>query len=606
MEANKKRFKQFMEIEGIGGGDFAEQQFVYVSNASGNLQVYAAPVNDPLQFSRLTTSEDRCTDPHVLKDGSIIYTSDKGGNENFQLFVITKDKQFQLTTDLQAKHRGIHITDDALYTSANLADKQRFDIYRYSLPLTEQQEPEHICDGLPQKIMVVADTLEDKLLLSLVHGNVHIDAMIYDIQEHTYTNLTEKFGAWRFIPHALIDVHHILLTTDYNREFNSLAILNIETKSLTWLEDDNWSTTDVSYHAETKQIFFCKNIEGNSKLFTANLDTTLQNLRELPLPTERGVLTSGDQRTYTRNYVLNEDATKILFTYSSSTLPANIYQMDVKSGNTQQLTQANLAGLLGDEFIPADLQKFLSFDQLEIPYFIYKPREQSHPLPAILMIHGGPEGQMKTGFSNIIQYFATAGYIIVTPNIRGSAGYGKTYLSLDDKEKRLDSIADIKELAVHLQQNDDNVAADKLIIYGGSYGGFAVLSSITEYPNLYAVAIDIVGISNFVTFLENTAPWRRKLREVEYGSLEEDRQMLKTISPIHRVHLIKTPTLIIQGDNDERVPLSEALQIYEKLQENDVPTQLLRFGDEGHGIVKLKNRVVAYTEVLKFIEQHLK
>ena len=192
---------------------------------------------------------------------------------------------------------------------------------------------------------------------------------------------------------------------------------------------------------------------------------------------------------------------------------------------------------------------------------------------------------------------------MVTPNIRGSLGYGRSYLSLDDKDKRLDSIADINSLSKHLQETDASLDPDRFIIYGGSYGGFAVLSSITEYPDNWAVAIDIVGISNFVTFLRNTAEWRRKLREVEYGSLDEDMETLIRISPIHKIKQVKTPTIVIQGDNDERVPLSEALQVFEELKRNGIKTELLRFDDEGHGVVKRKNQLHMYEKIRQFLSE---
>jgi dipeptidyl aminopeptidase/acylaminoacyl peptidase len=209
---------------------------------------------------------------------------------------------------------------------------------------------------------------------------------------------------------------------------------------------------------------------------------------------------------------------------------------------------------------------------------------------------------MRPSFSPVIQFFVSGGFAVVTPNIRGSTGYGKTYLNLDNVEKRLDSIMDIKYLAMHLRTQDRDIDTDRLVIYGGSYGGFAVLSSITEHPDIWKAAVDIVGISNFVTFLQNTAAWRRAIREAEYGSLEHDMETLVKISPIHKVDRIKCPLFIIQGDNDERVPLSESLQIYESVKQRGIETKMLRFADEGHGLAKLENRISAYTEVLQWLK----
>ena len=251
------------------------------------------------------------------------------------------------------------------------------------------------------------------------------------------------------------------------------------------------------------------------------------------------------------------------------------------------------------------MNKFESFDGLEVPYFMMKPNGDG-PFPTIFVIHGGPEGQSRSGFSNRLQLLYSMGYMIIIPNIRGSNGYGRKYLALDDIELRLDSIKDINELAQHLIMNNDYVDGNKLIIYGGSYGGFAVLSAMVEYPNTFQIGIDIVGISNFVTFLENTADWRRRLREVEYGFLERDREFLESISPSNKIENVKSPILIIQGDNDERVPLSESIQMYEKLKEQNIPTQLLRFEDEGHGVIKRKNVIKQYKIIFEFLKTHLK
>ena len=170
-------------------------------------------------------------------------------------------------------------------------------------------------------------------------------------------------------------------------------------------------------------------------------------------------------------------------------------------------------------------------------------------------------------------------------------------------EKRLNSIHDIEQLALHLRDPAHGIDTDRFVIYGGSYGGFSVLSSMTEYPDLWKAGVDLFGISNFVTFLKNTASWRRPLREAEYGSLDKDIEVLERISPINKVDRIKAPLFIIQGDRDERVPLSESLQIYESLKSRGVPVKMIRFPDEGHGVVKLENRITAYTALLEWLRQ---
>jgi len=221
-----------------------------------------------------------------------------------------------------------------------------------------------------------------------------------------------------------------------------------------------------------------------------------------------------------------------------------------------------------------------------------------------MCIHGGPEGQAQPVFDYFVQYFISRGYGMFIPNVRGSSGYGKNYLALDNVEKRMDSVADLASAVKWLETQPD-VDVKRIAITGGSYGGFMVLSALTTYPDLWAAAVDIVGISNFVTFLENTSAYRRSHREGEYGSLEHDREFLTSISPIHKVDKIVAPLMVIHGANDPRVPLSEAQQLVDALRKRNVPVEFLVYDDEGHGLVKLKDILDAYPKIADFLDRQL-
>jgi dipeptidyl aminopeptidase/acylaminoacyl peptidase len=282
---------------------------------------------------------------------------------------------------------------------------------------------------------------------------------------------------------------------------------------------------------------------------------------------------------------------------------ANVWIADAGTHGWQRISGATVPGVAEERLATCKLTRFNSFDGLSVPFFTYRPAGDG-PFPTVLMIHGGPEAQARPSFNSVIQFLVAAGFAVVVPNIRGSAGYGRRYLDLDNREKRLDSIRDIAELAHRLAESEASVDGDRLAVMGGSYGGFAVLSALTEYPEIWKAGVDIVGISNFVTFLENTAAWRRSLRESEYGSLAE-RELLERISPINRIERVTAPLLIIQGDNDERVPLSESQQMYDRLHRLGRTVELMRFSDEGHGITKLDNRIRAYTRVAQWLRTHM-
>jgi dipeptidyl aminopeptidase/acylaminoacyl peptidase len=194
---------------------------------------------------------------------------------------------------------------------------------------------------------------------------------------------------------------------------------------------------------------------------------------------------------------------------------------------------------------------------------------------------------------------------VFVPNVRGSTGYGYEYQSLDDVRLRMDSVADLQHAVFYLRES--GIADSRRIaVMGGSYGGFMVLSALTTYPDLWAAGVDIVGVANFVTFLENTGPWRRKLREAEYGSLENDREFLEQISPIRSVERISAPLFVVHGANDPRVPVGEAEQIVAALRERNVPVEYMRFEDEGHGLVKRANRLIAYPAIARFLDEHVR
>jgi dipeptidyl aminopeptidase/acylaminoacyl peptidase len=286
-----------------------------------------------------------------------------------------------------------------------------------------------------------------------------------------------------------------------------------------------------------------------------------------------------------------------------------IFELRDQSFGYWKLTEADGAGLRASDFVRPETFRYMSLNGLKIPFFQFIPKNGETPRngwPCVIWIHGGPEAQFRPSFNPIIQFLLAAGFAVVAPNVRGSTGYGRKFSALDDVEKRMDSVTDIKYLAEHLR-TEKRINSQKLALYGASYGGFVVLAAMTEYPDLFHAAIDIVGISNFVTFLQNTAPWRRHLREKEYGSLTVDRELLARISPLNKIQnsVVKTPTLLVHGVNDERVPLSEAEQIYNELKRKGISTELISFADEGHGIVKLSNKKRLYPAILSFLRQHL-
>ena len=610
MSIAKEDIEKFLNISIDGGGTYHpnKDRIAFVSDRSGVYQIYTYDMENK-NINKISSGEDRSTNPIYLPDGKLLYSTDVGGNERFQIMVYDEstNKTFRLTSFLEAKHRFQFATENAVYVSANILDNQRFDVFRYNFPLEEGMLEELLLEGEPfipvSPLMVNKD--ETKLIVSKTKSNLSNDLIMLDLKDKSSKLLTKCFQKHnsRFYPVDFVEEMMILIRSDHGRDFMSLAVFDFENDKLDYLEDDEWDT-GKSVLNDDNEIIFSKNVGGSDKLYFGKFENNrLLNIELVKLPSDYGILSSGDFRTWNSSFDYNKDKMKIILTYSAPDKITSLYEIDL---NTKQCIVLEISDNEKEfNFGTFVLNKFESFDGLEVPYFMMKPNGDG-PFPTIFVIHGGPEGQSRSGFSNRLQLLYSMGYMIIIPNIRGSNGYGRKYLALDDIELRLDSIKDINELAQHLIMNNDYVDGNKLIIYGGSYGGFAVLSTMVEYPNTFQIGIDIVGISNFVTFLENTADWRRRLREVEYGFLERDREFLESISPSNKIENVKSPILIIQGDNDERVPLSESIQMYEKLKEQNIPTQLLRFEDEGHGVIKRKNVIKQYKIIFEFLKTHLK
>jgi dipeptidyl aminopeptidase/acylaminoacyl peptidase len=300
------------------------------------------------------------------------------------------------------------------------------------------------------------------------------------------------------------------------------------------------------------------------------------------------------------------DAERFAVTATSSTLNTNVFIVEMESGETTRWTRASTAGIPPETFVEPELVHYPTFDGREIPAFFSLPETDtgSGETPVIVDIHGGPESQRRPSFAGVKQYFLSRGYAYFEPNVRGSTGYGKEYTRLDDVRNRMDSVADVKA-GVEWLHDHPAVDPDRIVAYGGSYGGFMVLASLTEYPELWAAGVDVVGIANFVTFLENTGEWRREHREAEYGSLDEDREFLESISPTNNIEKIQAPLFVLHGENDPRVPVEEAHQIVEQARAQGVPVRELVFEDEGHGFSKLENRKEAYSAIAEFLDEHV-
>jgi dipeptidyl aminopeptidase/acylaminoacyl peptidase len=299
---------------------------------------------------------------------------------------------------------------------------------------------------------------------------------------------------------------------------------------------------------------------------------------------------------------LSGDGSRLYYTLSTPRRAGDVWVYDRAAAETRRVTTSPAAADAA-QLVAAEEAGVDSFDGEAIPLYLFRPPAGSAPPPVVVVVHGGPESQSVLSFDPVVQSLATAGYAVVVPNVRGSTGYGKRYASLDDTTRRLDSVRDLA--AVHSWLGSAGLDPDRAALLGGSYGGYMVLAGLAFQPELWAAGVDIVGISDLITFLEHTADYRRAHREREYGSLSTDRDFLAAASPLRHADAIRAPLFMIHGRNDPRVPVGEAEQLAARLQERGIRCELVIYDDEGHGLARLANRLDAYPRALAFLGEVL-
>jgi dipeptidyl aminopeptidase/acylaminoacyl peptidase len=391
----------------------------------------------------------------------------------------------------------------------------------------------------------------------------------------------------------------VYASTDKGAEFHRLAYLDRATGRVTPLGGAiPWDVENVELARDGRTIAFVTNEDGVSVLRL--FDTALGKEKPAPkLGLGPGVISRLEWRP---------DGRELAFSFASARTPSDVYSLDVAKGTVERWTESETGGLNAASFSEPELVRWKSFDGRAISGWLYKPPARfAGPRPVIVNIHGGPEGQYQPGFLGRSNYYLSElGTAMLFPNVRGSSGYGKTFLKLDDGVLREDSVKDIGALLDWIGTRPDLDAA-RIMITGGSYGGYMTLAAATHYSDRICCAVDIVGISNFITFMERTEAYRRDLRRVEYGDERDPkiRAFFEAIAPLHHAGQIKKPLFVVAGRNDPRVPYQEGEQMVATVKTNGTPVWFLMAKDEGHGFSKKRNQDFQFYATVAFIQEYL-
>lgn len=588
--------RRYMEIRSADSPSFApdDQAMFFLSTITGTAQVWRQDADIPWP-KQITFFPDRVMGVSAPPTGDrILVSADREGNERAQLFLMDRDGLDMKDVSRDPEHIyafGAWSPDGKRFTYAsNRRNGKDFDVYLYELE-TDSHRLLHQSDHTHYAGPFSPDGR--KILFSRVHTNMDNDLYLLDLDTGKARQITPHKGQARFAtPHFCSEGGSLYLLSNQESEFTRVARVNLQTMHWDWLTEDRWDAENLSLSPDRRFLSFSRNEGGDSRLEV--LDCASSRSLDLPGIPEGVILDTA----------WNHRGTDLAFTLSSPRHGTEIWQLKQGTQKPERITYASISGVPQETFVSPEKVTYPSFDGLEIPAFYYRPPGNKGPYPVIVWVHGGPESQSRNSFNPLIQFFLHRGMAVFVPNVRGSSGYGRTYVHLDDVRKRMDSVADLAR-SVDWLKKQGNVRGDAIAVMGGSYGGFMVLAGLTHYPELWAAGVDIVGIANLRTFIQNTSPYRRHLREPEYGTIEEDGEFFDRISPIHHVDQIRAPLFVIHGANDPRVPVTEAEQIVNALHKRNHPVEYLRFEDEGHGLAKLENRIQAYGAIADSLEKWL-
>ena len=579
---------------------------MYISTRFGNVsQLHKVKKSGGARF-QLTYFEEPIGSINRQPDGEVIaFTMDAKGNENAQVFILNpKNGEYKMLTDGISRNGSPVWSEDGekIAYRSNKRNGASNDVWITSVD--DKNKSEMILESQDGTSWGAIDWSNDNKKI-LIQNYISVsNSKIYSIDVESKTkSLIIGSNDKKSVNIGLnfdYDDKGIFFITNEFSDYRNLAYKNIQTGQVTLITNDiRWNVDSFVLSKDGSRAAFSINENGFSSLYLMETSSYKFNkVKNIPIGLVSGI-------------EFNRQSTSLGLSINTYQSPSDAYTLELKKdplqyGDLVKWTESEIGGLDTSKFVKPKFFSYETFDGLNIPAFIYKKKSEK-PLPVIIYIHGGPESQSRPRFSSTFQqWIDKLGVAVITPNVRGSNGYGKNFLELDNGFKREDSVKDIGSLINWIEKQPD-LDASKIAVYGGSYGGYMVLASAVFYSDKLKAAVDVVGISNFVTFLKNTKDYRRDLRRVEYGDERDPkmRDFLEEISPNNNVEKIKVPMFVIQGQNDPRVPVTEAEQIVDALRNSNKQVWYMNALNEGHGYRKKENRDIYQQAVILFFEKYL-
>jgi dipeptidyl aminopeptidase/acylaminoacyl peptidase len=590
----------------VGGADWSPdgKRVVFMSNISGRNNLWVVPTEGGWP-TQLTVSDQRQAEPVWSPDGKwIAYQSDYDGDEQWDIFIVspTSGKVVNLTNTRDIAEQRPTWSADARYLTYTVKPRTssavEIDIYDMVM-----RKVKHLTSDTPKDKRNSAPvwSKDGKWIAYTQYQAKGTDSNIFlgEVGTAKSSLLTEHEGESLYTVNDFSpDGKKVLITSNAANGYENVGLLEIASKKITWLTKDKWEIRGGQFFPDGKRVTWTANVDGNTDIYVHDLATGKTSALSLP----KGLNDSGSRAT-----TFTKDGSRFLYYHNGPTAPGDLWVYTMATGKSNQVTYSLVAGMRSEDMVEPYLVHYPSKDgKWTISAFVYMPynlpRNGQHP--AIVLVHGGPTSQTVNSFSRIVQHVANEGYIVIAPNYRGSTGYGKEFQQANLFDMGGGDLQDVLAAADWIKQTG-YVDPKKLIVMGGSYGGYMSMMAVTKAPDVWAAGVPIVPFVNYFTEVENEDPVLREFDLATMGDPEKNKDLYHDRSPIFFVDQIKAPLILLAGGNDPRCPKEEAEQVVDAIKKRGGVVDYKVYENEGHGFSRVNNQIDAYKRVADFLKAHV-
>ena len=582
------------------GGYFSKDadKLIYSSDKSGIFNIYEVDLstNEETQLT-YSTEESFFVRGYSPSTGEVIYSADKGGNENSHIYLIREGNSIDLTPGENTKASYVGWTKDELgmYVISNSRDPRFFDLYVIDIVTLNSEMV--FKNDIGYNLNSISNN-DNYLVLSLNLSRSEQKLFLYDVRSNQQVEISDKVANFSGQNFDKNDENYFY-TTNYDSEFYYLMSYNLKNGERSTVYKTNW---DVAFSYLSK---------NNSYRVTAVNEDAQNKLTIKNMSDQSDLNLIGFENMNINSVGFSEDEKLLRVSAGSPNSPGDIYTYELSTNKLNKITSNLNSNVNPEDLVNAEVIRYESFDGLEIPAILYKPHiaSKKNKVPALVWVHGGPGGQSRVGYRALIQYLVNHGYAILAVNNRGSSGYGKTFYALDDQNHGEDDLQDCVWGKKWLQ-DQDYINPDKIGIIGGSYGGFMTMAAMTFEPEEFKVGVNIYGVTNWIRTLRSIPAYWESTRESLYKEMgnpyTEDSLRLYNISPLFHAKNIQNPVMVLQGANDPRVLQIESDEMVQEARDAGAYVEYVLFEDAGHGFIKKEQQIEGNEKILTFLENYLK